>query len=240
MKRLLFIAALCACSTALFAQKRVQIGSTELVFQSPLKVSVASEKHIDCPSNHSSETFFGFGLAVNDKHEEYMPISYGNSYEIQVGCRDVYRKGKSPLAIGSYMNLSFYSYKLDKAYLNNPLVVNDPGTIRKEYYRTSNLCAGIFARLYLSRNLFIDFGPYGEYAYNRKYKVFTTLLGEDEESKIKYRDGSRFNPFNAGIQCLAGFDDFAVYAKYRLTNAFNHDKIDMEVTRLNIGVQIEL
>jgi len=240
MKRIILLAALCACSTAMSAQRKVQIGSTEILLQSPLKVTTIEARQEGLHTSHSSDMFIGFGLAVNDKNEEYMPISYGNSYDLQIGCRDVYRRGKSPIAAGSFVSLSFYSYKLDKAYLNNPLVIKDLGTIRKEYYRTSNITAGIFARLYLSSDIFIDFGPYGEYAYNRKYKVFTTLLGDKEESKIKYRDGSRFNPFNAGIQCSVGLYDFSVYAKYRLTNGFNHDKINLEIPRLNIGVQFSL
>jgi hypothetical protein len=170
-----------------------------------------------------------------------MPIYYGNSYEIQVGFRDVYRKGRSSFAAGSYINLSFDSYKLDKAYLHNPLVVSyDIGTIHKEYYRSSNFTAGLFARFYLNEALFLDLGPYGEYAYNKKYKVFITLLGDSGESKIKYRDGRRFNPFNAGLQCSLGFNGFSVYAKYRITNCFNHDNIELEVPRLNIGIQFEI
>jgi len=227
--------------TVSFAQKVVQIGSTEIVLQSPLKVNTAETEMKSCHTSHYSEMFIGVGLTVNDNNEKYMLIYYGNSYEIQVGFRDVYRKGRSFFAAGSYINLSFDSYKLDKAYLHNPLVVSDDiGTIHKEYYRSSNLTAGLFARFYLNEALFLDLGPYGEYAYNKKYKVFITLLGDSGESKIKYRDGRSFNPFNAGLQCSLGFNGFSVYAKYRLTNCFNHDNIELEVPRLNIGIQFEI
>jgi len=246
MKKTLLLTFVCmfmtiCFNTVSFAQKVVQIGSTEIILQSPLKVNSVETKMKYCHKRHYSETFFGVGLTVNDNNEKYMPIYYGNSYEIQIGFKDVYRKDRSSFATGSFINLSFDSYKLDKAYLHNPLVVNeDIGTIRKEYYRTSNLTAGLFARLYLNKTIFLDFGPYGEYAYNKKYKVFIALMGDKGESKIKYRDGSRFNPFNAGIQCSIGFDDFSVYAKYRLTNCFNPDKIELEVPRLNIGIQFEI
>jgi len=240
MKKVLLLSVLIVCTTAIYAQKKVQIGVTEILIQSPLRVVTVEEKKSECNTSHISDMFIGLGMAVNDGHESYMPIFYGNSYDFQIGIRDVYRHNSSPLAAGSYINLSVYSYKLDKAYLNNPLVVNDLGVINKEYYRSSNLTAGLFARLYVGKHLFVDLGPYGEYAYSRRYKAHTVLFGQTKEKKITYRDGRRFNPINAGVQCSIGFSDISVYAKYRVTNCFNPDKIEMEVPRLNIGVQFDL
>lgn len=60
------------------------------------------------------------------------------------------------------------------------------------------------------------------------------------ETEMKYRDGRSFNPFNVGLQCSLGFNGFSVYAKYRLTNCFNHYNIELEVPRLNIGIQFEI
>jgi hypothetical protein len=240
MKKILLLAALCIYSTLTWAQKSVQIGVTEIVIQSPVKVISHPEKSKRDRMNHTSEMYMGFGLAVNDAREDYMPLFYGSSYDIQIGVRDIYRNSGNTMAIGSFACLSMYSYKLDRAYFYNPLVADVPGDVSKEYYRSSNITAGIFARLYLNRAIYMDLGPYGEYGYSRRYKIKTTIAGQDDIDKVKYRDGRRFNPVNAGLQCSLGFSKMSVYAKYRLTNYFNPDKIEKELPRLHVGVMFDL
>jgi hypothetical protein len=79
-------------------------------------------------------------------------------------------------------------------------------------------------------------GGYIDYSYNKRYNVKTIENGK--QNKYKYRDGSKFNPIQAGVYGAVSKGKYSIFARYRLTNFFNPNEVSLEVPRLNIGIQI--
>lgn len=204
--------------------------------------TVSSNKYYNYkrkPRRHITQFYAGLGFATPIGSENALPIYYGNSFNLELGVRYLYRPAKA-YAIGTFLQYSCYSYKLKP----NGQDLFDLGiatTAGKHYYRTDNLGTGIINRFFLfpysrSRQLYIDLGAYGDYSYSKRVKIKDESSGNKE--KYKYRDGSKFNPFEAGVFAAIGYDWISVYGRYRLTNCFNQNEVDVyDPTRLSIGIQ---
>ncbi|NCB18491.1 MAG: hypothetical protein EOM61_02590 [Bacteroidia bacterium] len=84
----------------------------------------------------------------------------------------------------------------------------------------------------------LDIGGYVDFAFSKRYNVKTIENGDKE--KYKYRDGSMFNPIQAGIYGAVTVDEYSVFVRYRATNLFNPDKIAMELPEWTIGLRFIL
>lgn len=263
-KIILFTLLLLFPGTMAFAQKVIKIGETEFTIQSPFKV-ITQEKSAndfttlkkDTIINNSelilvqtyskpksfrhniTEFYIGLGFATPIGSNNALPVYYGNSFNLEIGFKYLYRPAKG-YAIGTFIQYSCYSYKLK----NNNQDLFDLGiatTSGRQYYRTDNLGTGIINRFYLfpqsrTRQVYIDLGAYGDYSYSKRVKIKDKTSGGKQ--KYKYRDGSKFNPFQAGVFAAIGYNWISVYGKYRLTNCFNHNEVDVaDPTRLSIGIQ---
>ncbi len=248
MKKLL-LAVICLF-TALSANSQtfVKIGDIELALQSP--ISINKDKNEKPKHDHYNslkgyktvfdETYVGFGLSLNTTEENYMPVYYGNSYNIEFGTRYLYRPLKH-YAIGTLLQYTVNSYKLTPEAVDNDFFPSVSGDPYKRYFRTSNIGTGLFNRIYISASrpsIYIDFGGYFDYAFSKRYKVKTVI--DNEKVKYKFRDGSKFNPFAAGFYGGVGMKDTFLYLKYRMTNFFNSDFEMPELPRWNVGIQFKL
>lgn len=230
------------------SQTVVKIGDIELALQSPISISKDKaakpdhDKHFEYKGFRKTfdETYVGFGLALNTREENYMPVFYGNSYNLEFGKKYLYRPVKH-YAIGTFLQYTNNSYKLTPEAVDNDFFPSVGGEPYKQYFRTSNIGTGIFNRIYISasnRPIYIDFGGYFDYAFSKRYKVKTVIDGE--KVKYKFRDGSKFNPFAAGFYGGIGMKDSFLYLKYRMTNFFNEDFGMQELPRWNVGIQFKL
>ena len=260
MRKIVFITGVLILLTiagtgSLSAQRVLKIGEKEIKLQSPVTLQererdeiliirdtiyekVIVEKRVPQKSYYSKyidEFYIGLGWAIRTTEQPYLPIFYGNSYDLNIGFKNLYRP-VGLWAIGTTVQYSSYSYKLRDAAANDFFRVNVPGIVNKEYFRTSNIGVGVITRLYYSRKNYIEAGAYGDYAFSKRYVVKTHISGRGD--KIKYRDGSKFNAFNAGVVGLVNFGTFSVYGKYRLTNFFAPELDLLEPARWSIGLQM--
>ncbi|MDP3398211.1 MAG: hypothetical protein Q8S23_03620 [Bacteroidales bacterium] len=252
--------ALLLIHTQAASQTVVKIGEAEIAIQSPISIKKketpanVNERDVSfgrsdrfgvTKSKHyprSYEDFFvGIAMAVPLRNQEYLPMHYGSSHSIEVGFKYFYRPA-ARYAIGTLWQYSFYNYKLKDAAANETFVSNVPGEIRSESFRTDNLGTGIINRFYLfpmqNKPFMLDLGGYVDFSYSKRYHVKTIENGKD--TKHKYRDGSKFNPIQAGLYGAITKGSYSLFAKYRLTNLFNPDAIPLELPRLSMGVQISL
>lgn len=251
-KTILIAAALCTVAT-LKAQTSVKIGDMEFKLQSPISVNSNDSlkkntfQYYTMKNNKKryrniEEFYVGVGFAVNTKEEAYLPVYYGNSYNLEFGWRYLYRPAKA-FAIGTHFQYTSHTYRLKNAAANNTIVSNVPSEVFRENFRTDNIGTGLNTRFYLfplnsRRPVHIDFGAYLDYAFSKRYKVKTMINGEKE--KFKYRDGSKFSPFAAGLQGSITVKGVSIYTRYRLTDMFDNTQIPLEVPRWTLGVQFEL
>lgn len=257
-KVILILAALVFIGSEAYAQKRLTIGDTDYVFQSPFKifsktgdtVRVYQDSEYDASGvkrkryqRFVNDFFVGVGFMCPAGNHDYQSIYYGNSFNFEFGWKFLYRPAKW-YGIGTLLQYSAYSYKLKTAGED----VFDLGvatTSGSHYYRTDNIGTGIINRFYLfpgrryyaKDQVFVELGAWGDYSYSKRLKIKDSSSGHKD--KYKYRDGSKFNPFAAGVQGGVGYKCFYLYGKYRLTDSFNHKEVNVnEVERFSIGVQL--
>jgi len=253
-KTILFLAAIMLCSMAVAQNQsqteptRIRIGETIITLQSPLRVQSAELDSAEMSTgiitrtfSHSShrkypryynELFFGFGFAVPQRGTGYLSVHSGNSFNLEVGNRYLYRPSRH-YAIGTFLQYSCYSYRLIDA--SEMFMGTIPeGDIYREFFRTDNLGTGVIQRVRLFRFTQLEAIVYGDWAYSKRIVVKSRVNNHKE--KTKYRDDLKFNPFGAGVQVGVRHQGTTIYARYRLTNFFNPDLISTEMPRLSIGI----
>lgn len=245
-------------STAI-SQTVVKIGEAEIAIQSP--ISIRKKDSVDNVGYKSvsfgksdrfgvvkskyprsyEDMFVGIAMAVPLRNEEHLPMHYGSSHSIEVGFKYFYRP-VARYAIGTLWQYSFYNYRLKDAAANGTFVSDVPGEIRKESFRTDNIGTGLINRFYLfpmnNRPFMLDLGGYVDFSYSKRYHVKTIENGKN--TKHKYRDGSKFNPIQAGLYGAVTKGSYSFFVKYRLTNLFNPDAVSMELPRMSMGIQVSL
>jgi len=80
--------------------------------------------------------------------------------------------------------------------------------------------------------LFVDLSVQGDLAFSKYYK-----LNLNGQSNVKRRDKDVFNPLTTSYIARAGWGWFSIYARYRVTDAFNSKHLPMDIPPLTIGVQ---
>ncbi len=233
-----------------FAQRVIKIGEAEIAIQSPITIKkqdtlnyyshVTSKSAIKKRATPKypqiyDEFFFGLGTMIPFNREEFIDIHYGRINTIELGYKYFYRPSRG-YAIGSTFQYTNYNYKLRDAAQEGIIVPFVPGYIKKEYFRSDNIGTGLINRFYLfpKRNPFIlDLGGYVDFSFSKRYIVKSSLFGKTD--KFKYRDGSKFNPLQAGLYGAISKGDYSVYVRYRLTNMFNPLEIQPELPKLSVG-----
>lgn len=264
MKKFIFLFTLLLLfGSGAYAQKVIKIGDTEYTFRSPFKIQSAtrtdslgnSDGNREPSDRYDKNTtrkrtryiddfVFGIGFMCPIGGQAAQPVYFGNSFNLDIGWKFLYLP-TSWYGIGGLVQYSAYSYKLktDGKDLFNLGVATTNGT---HYYRTDNIGTGIINRFYLfparkhyDNKVFIELGAWGDFSYSKRLKIKDFSSGYKE--KFKYRDGNKFNPFQAGVQGGIGYGHLYLYCKYRLTNAFNHQTVQVdEVPRFSIGIQLNL
>jgi len=231
-----------------FAQHKFRIGDKEISVN-PFEITDLPKTEFHYADGkfvpfYFDESYIGFGLATSTSFngDDYLGVDNGNSYNFTIGRKDLYRFSKS-MAIGIQYQYSSLSYRLSNAAADGLLdgaptsLFIDQSSIRKEVFRTDNLGLGFVVRLLPTEKTFIELGAYGDYAYSKRYKV-KYYSAYHHKQKEKFRDGDRFEPFAFGTQLTIGYDDWAVFAKYRFSDMFSDTITSNEPPRMHIGIQL--
>lgn len=261
MKKIITIFCITCISVTAIAQSGVRIGNLEFIVRKTENDSLAqislNEPCPPCPSEIKTKTkektfrrgsihdgFASIGFILPDNSSDYYTTLGGSSFNLDFGEMGLYRLSNW-FALGGTMQYSFYNYKLRDAASGTAFVEEVTGRyfdrldLRKQVFRSHNFAAGPFVRINLvpSRHkkndgFYIELGAQGDFAFSKYYKI-KTRSGE----KFKYRDGYAFNPFSASAIARIGWDSKAIFARYRLTDAFNSKALPMDLPLITIGIQ---
>ena len=206
--------------------------ATENSYQNPGSVVYI---HVNKPKTHRIEMFYGFGFALpagNNTGGNYYPISTGRSFHMNIGWRHYYRISYG-LSLGTMFQYSGYTFHM-KNQTRDFMDYTPEGDIYREYFRTDNIGTGFLQLIRVARRLHIETGVYGDFAYSKRYKVKSIVDGKRENTK--FRDGTRFNQFQAGAQMGLRWCGTTFYARYRFTNMLNATTMPAELPRWSLGV----
>ena len=226
-----------------YAQRVVRIGEAEISVQSPISIRKSiPEEQTNRPKypKFQDESYIGFGTVLPMDRESFMDMHYGRINSIEFGHNYFFRPVPG-YAIGTFVQYSYYNYKLKDAAVNDVIMEDVPEVVRSEYYRTDNIGTGIVNRFYFvpKKSLFkIDIGAYVDFAFSKRYKVKTTESGKKE--KYKFRDGEKFNPIQEGLYGAVSVDDYSLFVRYRATNLFNPSLLDQQLPDITIGLRLVL
>jgi hypothetical protein len=243
----------CIAGSASLAQPSEKIGNMEITYKkndtlmlvvTELSTQPSQNESKPTPKNESYKLreiscFIGFGFAFPDNGRSYYTTLGINSYNIDVGWHRRYNLSRE-FALGWKFQYSFYHYRLRDA-TDDPVFMETiigrslpPNEIRKQAYRSNNIAVSAFTRYYLvPGNLYVDLGIQGDMAFSRYYKLYYPNAGQQ-----KFRDNYAFNPFMASAVVQMGWDNFAVFARYRLTDAFNRSALSKDIPQLSIGIRL--
>ncbi|MDR2814055.1 MAG: hypothetical protein LBB79_05310 [Prevotellaceae bacterium] len=247
----------CLAGGTAAAQTSVRIGSLEITFRKndTTYEHVAHERLLQVnppksdpkpqrsPYYKSKSTgFIGFGFAVPGDGSGYYAVRGGNSYNFDLGCR-WYTHFNSRLAAGGTFQYSFYHYRLKDALSDSvfraAVIGSSPlpyaaGEIKKQAFRSNNLALGVFTRFYLiPKKHYLDLGVQGDWAFSRFYKLYYPYDG-----KQNFHEDDMFNAFTASAVAQIGWESFAIFARYRLTDAFS-GALPKDLPALSIGIRLE-
>ena len=233
-----------------FEERQLRIGSKFISLKSPFSArnwenAVAEESgyqnagnvvyiHVKQPAKHRVEMFYGFGFALPKENNigDYYPISTGRSFHLNIGWRHYYRISYG-LSLGTMFQYSGYTFHL-KNQTRDFMDYTPKGDIYREYFRTDNIGTGFLQLIRIAPRLHIETGVYGDFAYSKRYKVKSRVDGKKENTK--FRDGTRFNQFQAGAQMGLRWYGTTFYARYRFTNMLNATTMPAELPRWSLGV----
>ena len=192
-------------------------------------------------NKYLSSGFVGLGFIQDEKN--YYKLD-GSSINLDIGSMHRYQFRPRFALIGT-VQYSYYNYKLNDAAsepIFNTVILGGKtyDNVSKQVFRTHNFSASAGYRFYLVKpeknknnaGLFVDLNVQGDLAFSKYYKL--KLNGE---SNIKHRDKDVFNPLTTSYIARAGWGWFSIYARYRVTDAFNSKHLPMDIPPLTIGVQ---
>ncbi len=265
MKKILTIFCIACISVSVMAQSGVRIGNMEIIIkksvhdQDTMMQVTVEDPCPPCPSEnetrpkpkknpykyHVSSFYAGMGFILPDNSNDYYTVLGGNSINIDAGWIHRYQISRW-FALGGMLNYSYYNYKLrndaEEPVFRDEVIgkIFTPEDITKQAYRCHDISAGVFTRFYLvppkwrssNDGMYIDLGVQGDFAFSKYYKLNTHTEGKD-----KYHDDYAFNPFTASAITRIGWDWFAVFARYRFTDAFNSKALPMDLPPITIGIQ---
>jgi hypothetical protein len=231
-KVLLFFVIMCIVNTISAQKRKIRIKDLEITFGYEDKIK---KGEVFSPYWYKN-TFIGLGFALPINTNQYLPTYYGNSFNLEIGKQYLYRAGRF-YSIGTMFKWNCYSYKV-KTEGKDTFGLDVATTEGRHFYRTDNLGTGIINRFHFSRYVYLELTAWGDYSYSKRLKI--KYRGDDGKKKWKYRDGSKFNPFAAGLQGGVGYKNTLIYLRYRVTNCFNPNLEIPEVSKYSIGVRVPI
>ena len=237
MKKIIVIISLVLFSSVLFAQEIMMNETPDSLY----KISKWGQNR-----KHYLNFYLDYGMAVGKAEGSIFDIKYGLSREWKFGLR-YKRRLCEHYAMGLDLSISEYRYYIaqfgtnvfpdiqmhEKEYLGLPMV-------GLEYYNRIN-----FGRRGDKIGNYLDLGVYGTYtysAYQKFWDKFPTPINGATKAKITLSDLNYLTDLQWGFKARIGFNQFAIWASYRMSDWFNskvhNSLLSGEFPRTTIGIEI--
>lgn len=192
-----------------------------------------NEKHVEV-----NDGFIGGGF-VTGGSQAGAPVKYGASREFIVGGGWEYKIFKwDGIGVDVY-------YKSTDFYLNEDSAKTFPNKTLHDQEKISfqNFGGLVYDRLHFGKNIFLDGGIYGDWAFHSKYITWDDNTSDASSTKIIQRNLSFVNPLDYGLTFRFGSTEgLSIYFNYRLSNLFQNTPASSpaypELPAYTIGINI--
>lgn len=176
-------------------------------------------------------------------YDAQLPIKYGTSFEFSYGIKQKF-KLTSWLATGMDLNWSVLNYNLQDTFLYS--IENK----QKEKLTLGVVGAELFFRINFGKTgntlgKYVDLGGFGYANISNRYTIFTKnnnpSVYQASSEKFIYRGMDLYNTFNYGALVRFGVNKFAVVVKYRYSDLFNDNGLqissNLDLPKFTIGME---
>lgn len=248
---ILAVMLLLALPSSMSAQTEINVGKTRISFHPPVRFAentAADSLEIlqDSVPGRKIKSFsaltFGFGGVAQDMIYKtgYPRPSTDYGFDFEVLFKQMF-KPASWYGFGVGWHFSAQTYSLHGVAASG-IIKQYPenADIYKEFLNYCNIGIDIVNRFYLYGDaLYLDLRLFGDWAFIREFDVKYVMPGSAVSTLDRFKDGSRFLPFQAGVEASLGSGSLQIYFRYRFTNMFNHSLIPLEPERLSAGIKLE-
>lgn len=233
------------------AQTEINVGKTRISFRPPVRFAENTpadplEMSADSVSGRKLKSFpaltFGLGGVAQDMtyKTQYPRPSTDYGIDAEIFFKQMFQPASwYGFGIGGHFSAQTYSLHgvaasgIIKQYPEN-------ADIYKEFINYCNIGIDIVNRFYLySDALYLDLRLFGDWAFSRELYVKYVMPGSAVSTLDRFKDNSRFLPFQAGVEASLGSGSIQFYFRYRFTNMFNHSLIPLEPERISAGIRLE-
>ncbi|MDQ3193067.1 MAG: hypothetical protein M3Q58_15895 [Bacteroidota bacterium] len=194
---------------------------------------------------HYSHLYFAYGFVFGPSQAAGSAIRYGNSTDFNVGYR-YKRKISNFYALGFDFAYGVTSFNIDqqqgKTLPNN--VFHDNEKINFNHLGVSLYNRFNFGKRGNIIGNFLDIGAYGNWEFIVKHiyteNYVSPNIANARFTRVINRQLNYTNPLNYGVQARLGFNRYAFYGSYRLSDKFKQEFMYPELPRFIIGLQIGL
>ncbi len=236
MKKILLIIALITTTSFLFSQNMILDEKPDSLYKIPKWGKNRA---------HYIHLFWSFGMVVGAPDGNSYDLKYGNSNTWKFGVR-YKRKICSSFAIGFDASIATTQFRFAQ-YGNN--VFPDSLMHDKEYISLSTIEVDYYNRINFGKRgdqvgYYIDLGGFltSNFASSHLFvdKLSTPYLGS-EKIEVKLHNLNYFDDYQWGLKTRIGFNRYAFWASYRMSNYFNSKAPSgIELPRTMVGLELGL
>lgn len=192
---------------------------------------------------HYLQVFYGGGFIFGPSDSAGATTKPWKSYYLSGGLRYKLKLGNY-YAIGLDVYYQFNSYRLKQSPDN---FLPDTLTHKREKLNFHNVSAALFSRINFKKRgdiigNYMDLGGYADYVFGSThyYRDADATGSTSQETAVRKHKLSYVNDYTYGIFARYGWDGFAFWGQYRLSDLFNNNfpvKYP-ELPRIFIGIEI--
>ena len=215
------------------------INAQDVLLEENLKNDTIVSK-IGKNKKHFKHLYFDLGFFAGNS-ENGAEIQYGKSHTYTAGFNYKYRVSNF-YSIGANINLGAMTFSLKQ---NDNKLLPDSVLHDKEKFEFNNIGIGIYNRFNFGKRgnsigKYLEIGAYGNFAYVIKHYTKDEFTNSNFElMEVSYTKLSYVERLNYGLIAKIGYNQYVVYAKYRLSNLFNDEIGSLpELSKLSIGFQV--
>jgi hypothetical protein len=189
-------------------------------------------------------TYIKYGLILGPAENESSNIRYGRSYDLNLGLR--YKK-----KINSFYSLGFsfeynqqnYSLEQDSGKLTPDSILHKTERLQFNYFNLVLYNRFNYGKRGNIIGRYVDIGVYGGLGFGIIHHTrdeFNPSFVGAEIVDITRRKLDYVNRLNYGVLARIGFNKWAIYGKYRLSDLFNDKRNLAEMPPLVVGLELGL
>lgn len=192
-------------------------------------------------------SYIGLGWVMGSSAGDSLGINYGKSFEFTFGWRYKLRLNNT-FSLGGDLALNWRSFSIlqdsSKNFPTTPVVIYE-----KERLACRNLVGSVYLRINYGKRgnaigRFIDLIGFAEYNYDPQHitdfkNIKGNSFGAGKTRQIN-SDLVYLNAINYGATVRAGFNVFALYFSYRISDLFKPSYKFTELPRITAGIQLSV